>query len=59
MLGVPCPSHLWACPVIMKTDPEHTAWTCSRCGRLATTPVGSGPPERLEGWARVERETLG
>jgi len=27
-----CPPHRWGCPVIMKLDPEHVAWTCGRCG---------------------------
>ncbi len=33
----PCPPHAWASPVIMKTDPEHVAWTCARCGTIALT----------------------
>jgi len=41
--GQPCRMHAWACPVIMKTDPEHAAWTCARCGSLAVTPVGERP----------------
>jgi len=32
-----CPPHAWGCPVIMKLDPEHVAWTCRRCGTIATT----------------------
>jgi hypothetical protein len=32
-----CPPHRWDCPVIMKLDPEHVAWTCARCGSVATT----------------------
>ena len=34
-----CPPHRWGCPVIMKLDPEHVAWTCGWCGlpRRATT----------------------
>jgi hypothetical protein len=32
-----CPPHRWACPVIMKLDPEHAAWTCGRCGAIART----------------------
>jgi hypothetical protein len=28
----------------MKTDPEHVAWTCSRCGMIAITQVGDPPP---------------
>ena len=32
-----CPPHRWGCPVIMKLDPEHVAWTCGRCGAIATT----------------------
>jgi len=30
-----CPPHEWGCPVIMKLDPDHVAWTCSRCGLTA------------------------
>lgn len=33
----PCPPHTWASPVVMKTDPEHVAWTCARCGEIAVT----------------------
>lgn len=33
----PCPPHRWGCPVIMKLDPEHVAWTCGRCGAIATS----------------------
>ena len=43
LLGDSCSSHRWGCPVIMKTDPEHVAWTCSRCGELAFTAVGERP----------------
>jgi hypothetical protein len=32
-----CPTHRWGCPVIAKLDPEHVAWTCERCGSVATT----------------------
>ena len=32
-----CPPHHWGCPVIMKLDPAHVAWTCGRCGRIATS----------------------
>lgn len=32
-----CHAHEWSSPVIMKVDPEHVAWTCSRCGAIATT----------------------
>ena len=32
-----CPPHRWGCPVIMKLDPEHVAWTCGRCGAIATS----------------------
>jgi hypothetical protein len=32
-----CPPHAWGCPVIMKLDPGHVAWTCARCGTVATT----------------------
>ena len=33
----PCPPHDWDCPVVMKLNPEHVAWTCARCGAIATT----------------------
>jgi hypothetical protein len=33
----PCPPHDWGCPVVMKLDPEHVAWTCRRCGAIATS----------------------
>ena len=33
----PCPPHAWTCPVIMKLDPEHVAWTCGRCGKIAVS----------------------
>jgi hypothetical protein len=33
----PCPPHDWGCPVIMKLQPDHVAWTCQRCGAIATT----------------------
>jgi len=33
----PCPPHDWACPVVMKLDPEHVAWTCARCGAIASS----------------------
>jgi hypothetical protein len=32
-----CPPHQWSCPVTMKADPEHVAWTCGRCGHIAVT----------------------
>jgi hypothetical protein len=32
-----CPPHDWGCPVILKLDPDHVAWTCGRCGALANT----------------------
>jgi len=32
-----CPSLRWGCPVIMELDPEHVAWTCGRCGLVATS----------------------
>jgi hypothetical protein len=36
--GLPvCPPHAWGCPVIMKADPEHVAWTCARCGEITTS----------------------
>ena len=27
-----CAPHDWRCPVIIKLDPDHVAWTCARCG---------------------------
>ncbi len=33
----PCPPHDWRCPVIMKLDPDHVAWTCAHCGAMALT----------------------
>lgn len=33
----PCPPHDWRCPVVMKADPDHVAWTCARCGAISTT----------------------
>ena len=44
-----CLAHTWGCPVIMKTEPDHVAWTCSRCGVLAITPIGCEPPRRPHG----------
>ncbi len=32
-----CPPHRWGCPVVMKVDPEHVAWTCGRCGLVRAT----------------------
>jgi hypothetical protein len=32
-----CPPHRWGCPVVMKVDPEHVAWTCGRCGLVRTS----------------------
>jgi hypothetical protein len=32
-----CPPHDWACPVVMKIDPEHVAWTCAQCGATTLT----------------------
>jgi hypothetical protein len=29
----------------MKLDPEHTAWTCSRCGAITLTDLVTGRPE--------------
>jgi hypothetical protein len=40
----PCPPHDWGCPVLMKLDPEHVAWTCARCGAIATTGDRSDRP---------------
>ena len=33
----PCPPHDWDCPVIVKLDPDHVAWTCRRCGAIGLT----------------------
>lgn len=38
-----CPPHEWGCPVITKLDPDHTTWTCRRCGHVA---VGHEPDQR-------------
>jgi hypothetical protein len=40
----PCPPHAWASPVIMKLDPEHVAWTCTRCGAIAVSDSPSVRP---------------
>ena len=40
----PCPPHAWTCPVIMKLDPDHVAWTCGRCGKVALTDDLGVPP---------------
>jgi hypothetical protein len=40
-----CPPHDWRCPVTMKLDPNHVAWTCARCGAIATTDVSAMRPE--------------
>jgi len=32
-----CPPHRWGCPVIIKLDPEHVAWTCGLCGAIAVS----------------------
>jgi hypothetical protein len=42
-----CPSHDWRCPVIMKLDPAHVAWTCSRCGALALSEGTDTVPSAL------------
>jgi len=39
-----CPPHAWRCPVLMKLDPEHVAWTCERCGAVARTDDPSVKP---------------
>ncbi len=42
-LTVDC-SHEWDCPVLMKVDPSHIAWTCRHCGAIATSrDYGSRP----------------
>ena len=40
-----CPPHSWDCPVLMKIDPGSVAWTCSKCGAIATVPVGTPRPD--------------
>lgn len=42
--GRDCPPHGWACPVLMKLDPQSVAWTCKRCGAIVRTPVGAPRP---------------
>ncbi|HME04073.1 MAG TPA: hypothetical protein VKG38_13710 [Solirubrobacteraceae bacterium] len=32
-----CPPHDWECPVIVKLDPDHVAWTCAHCGVIGTS----------------------
>jgi len=41
----PCPPHDWRCPVTMKLDPERAAWTCARCGAIATTELPAVMPD--------------
>jgi hypothetical protein len=38
-----CSAHAWACPVIMKTQPDRVAWTCGRCGAVAIAEVDAAP----------------
>ena len=33
----PCLVHDWRCPVRVKLDPAHVAWTCAHCGAITTT----------------------
>lgn len=40
----PCPPHAWDCPVIMKLDPDHVAWTCKRCGAIGISDDPSARP---------------
>jgi hypothetical protein len=40
-----CAPHDWRCPVIMKLDPDHVAWTCARCGTTVTTDDAAVMPE--------------
>ena len=38
LAGLPpsvCSPHRWGCPLIMRLDPVHVAWTCARCGVVA------------------------
>ena len=34
--------HRWQCPVIMKTDPDLIAYTCSQCGAIGV--IGGHEP---------------
>lgn len=40
-----CPPHEWGCPVIMKLDPDHVAWTCAHCGVMAFSHDLASRPE--------------
>jgi hypothetical protein len=40
-----CPPHDWRCPVIIKLDPDHVAWTCARCGATAKASHAEQPAE--------------
>ena len=42
-----CPPHDWRCPVIMKLDPAHVAWTCARCGATALSEGTEAVPSAL------------
>lgn len=35
--GLQVCQHDWESPKVMKVDPEHVAWTCRRCGAIATS----------------------
>jgi hypothetical protein len=39
-----CPPHDWDCPKVMKLDPDLVAWTCRRCGAVATSNDGATRP---------------
>jgi hypothetical protein len=39
-----CPPHDWRCPVVIKLDPEHVAWTCAVCGAVASSDSTSEQP---------------
>ncbi len=42
--------HRWQCPVIMKTDPDFIAYTCSQCGAIGVV-GGHEPLSQLRVWA--------
>jgi hypothetical protein len=43
-LPEPVAAHDWRCPVVMKTDPDLVAFTCGRCGQIATVPASDPRP---------------
>jgi hypothetical protein len=42
--------HRWQCPVIMKTDPDLVAYTCSQCGAIGVV-GGHEPLSQIRVWA--------